>query len=150
MSKRQILRDRRTTNMNKIFQKEREERREEHLCFCCRKKGSPDGKTFRRRKALPRTNTPRRIGSRLCTIPRKAKGVWRGRKERGEGKHLHNSTSKCLLRPRTRINAKPVAPHPPLLPSEAGSQITAEIRLIPGERTNERPWEGRRERKRRD
>ena len=70
-----------------------------------------------------------------------------GRKERGEGKHLHNSTSKCLLRPRTRINAKPAAPpRVASLPSELGSQITAaEIRLIPGEGTNERSerlWNG--------
>ena len=101
------------TNMNKIFQKERKERGTEHLCFCCRKKGSSDGKTFRRRKALSRTNTPRRRGRRLLVQSHeRRKEFGGGRKERGEGQHLHNSTSKCLLRPRTRINAKPVAPHP--------------------------------------
>lgn len=109
MSKRQISRDRRATNMNKIFQKEREERGEEHLCFCCRKKGSSAGKTFRRRKALSRTNTLRSVDVQSHERRKEFGG---GRKERGEGKHLHNSTSKCLLRPRTRINAKPVAPHP--------------------------------------
>ena len=100
--------DGRTTNMNKIFQIERG-KREEHLCFCCRKKGSSDGKTFRRRKALSRTNTLRSVNVQSHERRKEFGG---GRKERGEGKHLHNSTSKCLLRPRTRINAKPVAPHP--------------------------------------
>ena len=54
---------------------------------------------------------------------------------------MHNSTSKCLLRPRTRINAKPVAPprapFAPLGAWKSNNRGGREIRLIPDERTNE-------------